>query len=68
MAHRELGGPTLEAVGEEFEITGVELTTEASVPDVDTETFMEHAEGAKVGCPVSKALAGTDVELTATLV
>ena len=43
----------LEKVGEGFQITRIELTTEAAVPGIDESTFMEHAEGAKAKCPVS---------------
>ena len=39
-----------------------------TVPGVDHETFVGHAEGAKANCPVSKALAGVpEVTLNATL-
>jgi len=48
-------------------ITKVHLTTTAHVPDIDQDTFQEHAEAAKDGCPVSKALAGTEITLDATL-
>ena len=48
-------------------ITKVELLTEAEVPDIDEETFREHAEGAKKNCPVSKALAGVEITLQAQL-
>jgi len=58
----------LEKVGEGFAITKIELTTEAEIPGIDAKTFQEHAEGAKKGCPVSKALAGTEISLTAKLV
>ncbi|MFC7044820.1 OsmC family protein [Halobacteriaceae archaeon GCM10025711] len=51
-----------------LEITHVDLSVEGVVPDIDAATFREHAEDAKDGCPVSKALAGPDIELTATLV
>jgi osmotically inducible protein OsmC len=51
-----------------FAITLIELDTTADVPGVDEETFLEHAEGAKINCPVSKALAGTEIRLTAKLV
>lgn len=51
-----------------FEISLIELETEASVPDIDDDTFQEHARGAKENCPVSKALAGVEIELTAKLV
>ena len=58
----------LEKVGEGFGITKIELTTEAQIPSIDAKTFQEHAEGAKKGCPVSKALAGTEITLQAKLV
>jgi osmotically inducible protein OsmC len=58
----------LEKVGDAFEITRIELDTEAAVPGLDEKAFLEHAEGAKKGCPVSKALAGTKIELKARLV
>jgi len=48
-------------------ITKIHLTTEATVPDLDDATFQEHATEAKDGCPVSKALAGPDISLDATL-
>jgi osmotically inducible protein OsmC len=48
-------------------ITKVHLTTNATVPGLDADTFQEHAEAAKDGCPVSKALAGTEITLDATL-
>lgn len=48
-------------------ITKVELTTTARVPDIDDATFQEHANAAKDGCPVSKALAGTEITVDATL-
>jgi osmotically inducible protein OsmC len=57
----------LEKVGEGFQITRIELTTVASVPEIDEATFQEHATGAKENCPVSKALAGVDISLDATL-
>ena len=39
-----------------------------TVPGVDHGTFVEHAEGAKTNCPVSKALTGIpEVTLDATL-
>ncbi len=48
-------------------ITGIHLTVRGEVPGMTAETFGEAAEGAKTGCPVSKALAGTSITLTATL-
>lgn len=57
----------LEEVDDDFAITTIELEAEANVPDIDEETFQEFAEGAKEGCPVSKALAGPEITLNATL-
>lgn len=48
-------------------ITGVHLTTRASVPGVSAEQFTELAENAKANCPVSQALAGTTITLDAAL-
>lgn len=49
-------------------ITTIELETEAEVPGIDDAAFQEQAEKTKVGCPVSKALAGTEIKLHAKLV
>ena len=57
----------LEKVGEGFEITAIELETEADIPGIDEKAFQEHAEAAKKGCPVSKALAGPKIKLNAKL-
>jgi len=51
-----------------FEITRIELETEAEVPGIDEATFLTHAQGAKENCPVSKALAGPEIKLSARLV
>jgi osmotically inducible protein OsmC len=58
----------LEKVGEGFGITRIELHTEAQIPGIDAATFAKHADDAKKGCPVSKALAGVQISLTAKLV
>ena len=58
----------LEKVGEGFKITRIQLKTEASIPGIDEAKFKEFADGAKKGCPVSQALAGTQIELDAKLV
>lgn len=50
-----------------FGISRIELESHARVPGIDEGTFQEQAAGAKVGCPISKALAATPIELTATL-
>ena len=48
-------------------ITKIHLTSTAHVSGIDEDTFQEHAEAAKEGCPVSKALAGTEITLDASL-
>jgi len=49
-------------------ITKVALTVRGSVPGVDEATFVAAAEAAKVGCPVSKALASVpEITLDAAL-
>ncbi len=58
---------SLEKQDDGFAITSIALKTEASVPNIDEETFKKHAEAAKSGCPVSKALAGTEITLEARL-
>ena len=58
----------LEKVGEAFAITQIELETEAEIPGIDDETFQKYALDAKQNCPVSKALAGTEIKLNAKLV
>ncbi|HXF45329.1 MAG TPA: OsmC family protein [Burkholderiaceae bacterium] len=55
-------------LGEGPAIHLIELTTEASVPGLTDAAFQQHAEEAKKGCPVSKALAGPRITLTARLV
>ena len=58
----------IEKVGEGFKITTIELETEGKVPGIDEKTFLEKADAAKKGCPVSVALAGTEIKLQARLV
>lgn len=54
--------------GPGFSISKIELTTEGNVPGIDDAQFQELAAGAKANCPVSKALAGTEITLDAKLV
>ena len=54
-------------VGDGFAITRIDLTTEAEIPEIDDAKFQELAKAAKEGCPVSKALAGTEINLQARL-
>jgi len=48
-------------------ITTIELQNESQVPGIDAAAFQEQAEKTKTGCPVSKALTGTEIKLTAKL-
>lgn len=48
-------------------ITGIHLTVEGRVPGADEAAFQAAAEDAKVNCPVSQALTGTTITLTAAL-
>lgn len=47
---------TLEKVGDGFEITSSHLDVVATIPGADSTKFMEIADRAKTGCPVSKLL------------
>jgi osmotically inducible protein OsmC len=57
----------LEKVGEAFSITQIVLETEAEVQGIDNATFQKYALDAKQNCPLSKALAGTEIHLIAKL-
>jgi osmotically inducible protein OsmC len=45
----------------------IELETVGVVPGLTEAAFLEQAEAAKKGCPVSKALAGPEIRLSARL-
>jgi len=49
-------------------ITLIELDTQAEVPSLTESDLQKHAEDAKKGCPVSKALAGPEIRMKASLV
>lgn len=51
-----------------FTISASHLVCEAKVPGLDQAGFLRYAETAKADCPVSRALAGTDISLEATLI
>lgn len=53
---------------EEEGITGINLTVEATVADIDESEFLEIANSAKENCPVSQALKGVDIALDASLI
>ncbi|MFD4023769.1 OsmC family protein [Streptomyces sp. NPDC058576] len=48
-------------------ITGIHLTVEGTVPGLDEDAFVKAAEDAKANCPVSQALTGTTITLSASL-
>lgn len=48
-------------------ISDITLTTEATVPKISADEFQKQAEAAKSNCPVSKALAGVRIRMTARL-
>ena len=58
----------LDKAGEGFKITRVELESRARVPGIEQAEFEQQAQAAKEGCPVSQALAGTEISLQAELV
>lgn len=54
--------------GDGFVIDRIALTLDAKVPGIDNAKFQELAQGAKQGCPLSKALASVpEITLVATL-
>lgn len=57
----------LQKVPDGFEISRIELTTTAQVDGVDAATFAQLADGAKQGCPISKALRAVPITLDAKL-
>ena len=50
-----------------FKITSINLKSEGEVPGIDQAKFQEQAELTKKTCPVSVALAGTQINLEAKL-
>lgn len=57
----------IEKVEDVFTITKIEVFTDAEVPGIDAAKFNEIAEASKKGCPVSRALTGTEIILNAKL-
>jgi osmotically inducible protein OsmC len=58
---------SLEMIGGGPKITSIQLDCEAEVPGIDDKSFQEQAELTKKNCPVSVALAGTEIKLNARL-
>ncbi|HMM27057.1 MAG: OsmC family protein [Chloroflexota bacterium] len=50
-----------------YRVTRVDLKTRARIPGIDRDKFMEHAEAAKKGCPVSQLFQGAEITLDAQL-
>ena len=50
-----------------FKINRIDLETVADVPGISAEDFAAVAEEVKGGCPISRALAATNITLKATL-
>ena len=50
-----------------FKLTGIRLTVRGEVDGLDEAGFLDAAEKAKAGCPISKALATVDITLDAAL-
>jgi len=50
-----------------FSIAGIHLKLEGKVPGLSSEKFQELAAAAKIGCPISKALAAVPITLEAKL-
>jgi lipoyl-dependent peroxiredoxin len=57
----------LDRVADGFGITKIDLDTVGTVPGIDDAKFQQIAASAKAGCPVSKALAATEITLSARL-
>lgn len=58
----------LEKKDDGFWITSIALVTEATIPGIEDAAFQALAATTKKTCPVSKALAGTEISLEAKLV
>jgi lipoyl-dependent peroxiredoxin len=59
---------TFDQVEGGFAVTRMDIGVHGVVPGLDEDGFREAAEGAKDGCPISKALAGNvELGLTASL-
>jgi osmotically inducible protein OsmC len=52
---------------EGFAITTIQLSTKVLAPKLSDEELQRYAETAKNNCPVSKALAGAEISLSAAL-
>ncbi|GAB3644536.1 OsmC family protein [Streptomyces sparsus] len=48
-------------------VTGIHLTVEGTVAGIDNDAFVAAAQDAKANCPLSQALTGTSITLSARL-
>jgi osmotically inducible protein OsmC len=58
----------IEHMTDHFEITNIHLDLKGNVPGITEEKFIELANAAKTGCPVSMALKAVEITLSAKLV
>jgi len=58
---------TMENIDGGFKITHIQLNLEAAIPEISKEKFLELANNAKEGCPVSQALSSVEMSLNAEL-
>ncbi|WP_071674837.1 OsmC family protein [Nioella nitratireducens] len=58
---------SLEPVEGGFGITKIHLTVTARIPGADKQAFLEAANAAKAGCPVSKLMAAAEITMDAAL-
>ena len=54
---------TMERIDGKATITRIHLENQSVVPGADPQRFLEIAEGAKVGCPISRALKVAEITL-----
>jgi osmotically inducible protein OsmC len=58
---------TMDKLEPGWTITGIHLEVDGKVPGIDNAKFVEMAETAKKGCPISRALAATPISMSAKL-
>jgi osmotically inducible protein OsmC len=64
---RTVATVTLQKGDAGYEITGIDLDTQAQVPGIDESELRRIADGTGVSCPVSKALAAVPITVQAAL-
>lgn len=55
---------TIDKVEGEWTVTGIALRLRGEVPGLASASFEEHAQAAKEGCPISRALRAVPITLT----